>query len=96
MNRPAWRRPPPEAQPREPTSSTSRRTARRLLTTTDLPLGQVARMVAFAEQSALSRAARRWWDATPRQVRAEARAAARAEARARSAVAADALADHPG
>lgn len=49
-----------------------RHTARRLLTTTDLPLGQVAHLVGFAEQSALSRAARRWWDSTPRAVRREA------------------------
>ncbi|MDT9591920.1 AraC family transcriptional regulator ligand-binding domain-containing protein [Nocardioides zeae] len=46
-----------------------RRTARRLLTTTDLSIGQVAHLVGFAEQSALSRAARRWWDSTPRAVR---------------------------
>jgi AraC-like DNA-binding protein len=46
-----------------------RQTAHRLLSTTDLPIGQVANMVGFAEQSALSRAARRWWDGSPRQVR---------------------------
>jgi len=46
-----------------------RHTARRLLTTTDLPVGQVAHLVGFAEQSALSRAARRWWDSSPREVR---------------------------
>jgi AraC-like DNA-binding protein len=46
-----------------------RHEARRLLTTTDLPIGQVANMVGFAEQAALSRAARRWWGSTPRQVR---------------------------
>lgn len=49
-----------------------RHTARRLLTTTDLPVGQVAALLGFAEQSALSRAARRWWDASPRAVRAAA------------------------
>jgi AraC-like DNA-binding protein len=46
-----------------------RHAARRLLTTTDLPIGQVASMLGFAEQSALSRAARRWWDTSPREVR---------------------------
>ncbi|MFF4028087.1 MULTISPECIES: AraC family transcriptional regulator [Nocardia] len=46
-----------------------RETAHRLLTTTDLPLGQVAGMVGFAEQSGLSRAARRWWNVAPREVR---------------------------
>lgn len=46
-----------------------RQTAHRLLTTTDLPIGQVAGMLGFAEQSALSRAARRWWDTSPRDVR---------------------------
>ena len=46
-----------------------RRTAQRLLTTTDLPIGQVAGMLGFAEQSALSRAARRWWDTSPRGLR---------------------------
>lgn len=43
--------------------------AHRLLTGTDLPLAQVSAMVGFAEQSALSRAARRWWGAAPRAVR---------------------------
>lgn len=47
-----------------------RQTAYRLLTTTDLPLGQIAGMVGFAEQSGLSRAARRWWNAPARDVRA--------------------------
>ncbi|MFI7008498.1 AraC family transcriptional regulator [Streptomyces sp. NPDC050145] len=48
-----------------------RHTARRLLLTTDLPIGQIAALLGFAEQSALSRASRRWWDASPRRVRAE-------------------------
>lgn len=46
-----------------------RQVALRLLTTTDLPLGQVAGMLGFAEQSALSRSARRWWGAPPSAVR---------------------------
>jgi AraC-like DNA-binding protein len=49
-----------------------RKRAHRLLTTTDLSLGQVSGMVGFAEQSALSRAARRWWGSSARQVRVEA------------------------
>jgi AraC-like DNA-binding protein len=49
-----------------------RATAHRLLTTTDLSLGQVSGMVGFAEQSALSRAARRWWGTSARAVRAAA------------------------
>ena len=49
-----------------------RTTAYRLLTTTDLSLGQVSGMVGFAEQSALSRAARRWWGTSARAVRAAA------------------------
>lgn len=52
-----------------------RHTARRLLTTTDLAIGQVAHLVGFAEQSALSRAARRWWGESPRAVRRGARGA---------------------
>jgi AraC-like DNA-binding protein len=46
-----------------------REEARRYLTTTDLPLGQVAALVAFSEQSSLSHACRRWFDATPRALR---------------------------
>jgi AraC-like DNA-binding protein len=53
-----------------------RDTAYRLVTTTDLSLGQVAGMVGFAEQSALSRAARRWWGRSARAVRSEADAEA--------------------
>ena len=47
-----------------------RETVHRLLTRTDLPLGQVSAMAGFAEQSTLSRAVRRWWGRSPRQVRA--------------------------
>lgn len=46
-----------------------RELVRRHLTTTDLPIAQIALMAAFSEQSALSRAVRRWFDATPREVR---------------------------
>ncbi|NYG59298.1 AraC-like DNA-binding protein [Nocardioides daedukensis] len=46
-----------------------REEARRYLTTTDLPLGQVAALVAFSEQSSLSHACRRWFGATPRALR---------------------------
>lgn len=49
-----------------------RHTAHRLLTTTDLPIGQVSTLVGFAEQSALSRAAQRWWGSSPRRLRADA------------------------
>jgi AraC-like DNA-binding protein len=43
--------------------------ARRYLTSTDLPLGQVAALLGLSEQSALSRCCRRWWDTTPSAVR---------------------------
>jgi AraC-like DNA-binding protein len=43
--------------------------ALRYITTTDLPLGQVAAMAGFSGQSALSHAVRRWEDASPREVR---------------------------
>jgi AraC-like DNA-binding protein len=43
--------------------------AHRLITTTDLPLGQIAGLVGFTEQSTLSHAARRWYDASPRELR---------------------------
>ncbi|MGN6608311.1 MAG: AraC family transcriptional regulator ligand-binding domain-containing protein [Jatrophihabitans sp.] len=43
--------------------------ARRYLTTTDMPLSQVAGLLALSEQSALTRCCRRWWDATPTAVR---------------------------
>lgn len=41
----------------------------RLLVGTDLPLGQIAAMVGMNEQGSLTRAARRWWHATPSQMR---------------------------
>ncbi|WP_309647119.1 AraC family transcriptional regulator ligand-binding domain-containing protein [Nocardioides sp.] len=43
--------------------------ARRYLETTDLPLSQVAGLIGLSEQSALTRASRRWWGQTPRAVR---------------------------
>lgn len=46
-----------------------RETAHRLITRTDLPFSQVAAMVGLAEQSALTRAAKRWFGRTPREVR---------------------------
>ncbi|MGW9031198.1 AraC family transcriptional regulator ligand-binding domain-containing protein [Streptomyces sp. NPDC055722] len=47
--------------------------ALRYITTTDLPLGQVAAMAGFADQSGLSHAVRRWWGASPSEVRRRAR-----------------------
>lgn len=43
--------------------------AHRLITTTDLPLGQVAALLGFTEQSTLAHAVRRWHGVTPRQLR---------------------------
>ncbi|WP_338087870.1 AraC family transcriptional regulator [Nocardioides lijunqiniae] len=43
-----------------------------LLTGTDLPLGHVAAMTGFTEHASFTRAARRWWDAPPSQVRTRA------------------------
>lgn len=43
--------------------------ALRYITTTDLPLGQVAAMAGFADQSGLSHAVRRWQGASPSEVR---------------------------
>lgn len=50
--------------------------AHRYLTTTGLPLGQVAALVGFSEQSTLSHAVRRWYGASPREVRRAARSTA--------------------
>ncbi|MEU3226236.1 AraC family transcriptional regulator [Streptomyces sp. NPDC006976] len=47
--------------------------ALRYITTTDLPLGQVAAMAGFADQSGLSHAVRRWRGASPSEVRRLAR-----------------------
>ncbi|KNX39583.1 AraC family transcriptional regulator [Luteipulveratus halotolerans] len=46
-----------------------REAAARYLTTTDMPLTQVAGLLGLSEQSALTRCCRRWWDATPTAVR---------------------------
>lgn len=46
-----------------------RGTAHRLITTTDLPFSQVTAMIGLTEQSALSRAARRWFGTSPRELR---------------------------
>lgn len=48
--------------------------AERCLRDTDMPLGQLAGVLGFSEQSVLSRACRRWFDAAPSQVRREAKA----------------------
>ncbi|MDI3403363.1 AraC family transcriptional regulator [Streptomyces cavernicola] len=47
--------------------------AHRHLTTSDLPLGQVAALVGFTEQSTLSHAVRRWYGSSPRELRRTAR-----------------------
>jgi AraC-like DNA-binding protein len=46
-----------------------RATAHRLITGTDLPLGQVTTLVGFTEQSALTRAVHRWFGCSPRALR---------------------------
>ena len=46
-----------------------RQLARRYLTTTDMPLSQVAALLDLSEQSALTRCCRRWFSATPTAVR---------------------------
>jgi AraC-like DNA-binding protein len=51
-----------------------RAAAHRLITQTDLPLTQVTAMVGLAEQSALTRAARRWFGVAPRDLRRAVRA----------------------
>ncbi|MGN6724025.1 MAG: helix-turn-helix domain-containing protein, partial [Marmoricola sp.] len=49
--------------------------AERYLRDTDMPLGQLAGVLGFSEQSVLSRACRRWFGASPTQVRRASRAA---------------------
>lgn len=51
-----------------------RHRARMYLTTTDMPLSQIAHLIGLSEQAVLTRCARRWWDRTPSAVRREARA----------------------
>ncbi|MFE3224402.1 AraC family transcriptional regulator [Nocardia sp. NPDC059228] len=51
-----------------------RNQTRRYLTTTDMPMSQVAAMVGLTEQATLTRCCRRWWNATPREVRRSAQA----------------------
>ena len=46
-----------------------RTAATHLITGTDLPFVQVAALVGLSEQSALSRAVRRWWGTSPRELR---------------------------
>jgi AraC-like DNA-binding protein len=45
--------------------------ARRYLNSTRLPLAQVAGLLGLSEQSALTRACKRWFDATPKAIRAQ-------------------------
>ena len=52
-----------------------------LVTTTDLPFGQITHMCGFREQASFTRAARRWWGASPRQLRSRQRAGAGARYR---------------
>jgi AraC-like DNA-binding protein len=47
--------------------------ARAYLTSTDMPLTQISRLLGFAEQAVLSRCARRWWGTSPSAVRSQAR-----------------------
>ncbi|MEV6305178.1 AraC family transcriptional regulator [Actinoplanes sp. NPDC051861] len=53
--------------------SLRRSRARTYLTTTDMPVAQVSRLLGFAEQAVLTRCARRWWGRSPSSVRREAR-----------------------
>lgn len=46
-----------------------REEARRYLTTTDIPMSQVASLIGLSEQATFTRCARRWWDSTPTAVR---------------------------
>jgi AraC-like DNA-binding protein len=53
-----------------------RQQAHRYLTTTDMPLTQVAALLGLSEQSALTRCCRRWWGCTPTAIRCGAPSAA--------------------
>ncbi|MHB9856531.1 AraC family transcriptional regulator ligand-binding domain-containing protein [Streptomyces krungchingensis] len=57
-----------------------RETAEQLLAETDMALGRIARRLGYAEQSALSRACRRWFGMTPSAVRRTARQSGASEA----------------
>ncbi|MEU8900940.1 AraC family transcriptional regulator [Nocardia sp. NPDC048505] len=46
--------------------------ARRYLTTTDMPMTQIAALLGLSEQATFTRCCRRWWGATPSAVRREA------------------------
>ncbi|WP_433680542.1 AraC family transcriptional regulator [Nocardia sp. CA-119907] len=46
--------------------------ARRYLTTTDMPMSQVASLIGLSEQATFTRCCRRWWGTTPTGVRREA------------------------
>ncbi len=46
-----------------------REEARRYLTTTDMPMSQVASLLGFAEQATFTRSCRRWWGCTPTALR---------------------------
>jgi AraC-like DNA-binding protein len=46
-----------------------RHAAHRYLTGADMPLTQVAGLLGFSEQAALTHSCRRWWSATPTSVR---------------------------
>ncbi|MFE0511447.1 AraC family transcriptional regulator [Streptomyces sp. NPDC058964] len=59
-----------------------RDTAERLLVETDMALGRIARRLGYAEQSALSRACRRWFGVTPSAIRRTARQSGAPEAAA--------------
>lgn len=50
-----------------------REKALRLLLSTDLAVGHISAMVGFDHQASFTRAARRWWGESPRQVRARSR-----------------------
>ena len=49
--------------------SVRRAEARRYLTTTDMPMGQLAAMIGLTEQATFTRCAQRWWGSTPTEVR---------------------------
>jgi AraC-like DNA-binding protein len=49
---------------------TRRDVAERLLAGSDLSVAQVARQLGYTEQSTLTRACRRWFDASPTEFRA--------------------------